>query len=410
MKVFNLIRGSFVLLEHFTLNSGRRCSHAAIFSKDRLSSHHVENIEKLAEYSGLPEDQFLRNLPQTSEEYAKRKALVPDQPENPHLLKVALVGEPNVGKSTLINALVKRKIFPVSKKVHTTRRKGSAVIIEENKQVVFLDTPGFVTPEHSKRHKLEISLVVDPKNSATAADLIGVVIDASNKFTKKTINPGILQLLDNLRDKTSILILNKVDAVKSKGELLKICRILTEQKKRDPQDGDKDLANDELILGREAPRIEQPSIPKFFPDSEMKKRQGWPYFSQVFMISALKNDGVDKLREFMFSVAKPAPWIYHSSNITDQHPHIIVRQIIQEKLLNALPREIPYGLKVHITSWILDSTGVLRITAAIKCPNSRHKSLVIGRSGSLISECVHSARQDITDVFHSEVMLKIEVK
>lgn len=413
MKILHWLRGSVVLRDHFTWSSGRCCSHAAVFSSNTVRTQDLEDTENLTKYPVLPGN-HLRRLPLTADEFRKRKALIPVQPENPHLLKVALVGEPNVGKSSLINSLVKCKVFPVSKKVHTTRRRGYAVIVEGNKQVVFLDTPGFVTPEHSKRHKLEVSLVVDPKNSAAAADLIGVVVDASNQWANKAISPGILQLLDNLRDKPSILILNKVDALKSKSALLQICKVLTEQKtwkeQKDLHGEGKDLDNDDLILGREPPKIEPSSIPKFFPDSEMMKKRGWPYFSQVFMISALLNDGVDHLREFMFSMAKPAPWMYHSSSITDQHPHQLVKQIIKEKLLDALPKEIPYGLSVYITSWVLDTCGTLRITASISCPNSRHRSFVIGRSGSLISKLVENARQDIVDAFKCETLLKIAVK
>ncbi|XP_073902583.1 GTPase Era, mitochondrial isoform X2 [Castor canadensis] len=133
----------------------------------------------------------------------------PDMPENPRILRVVLLGTPNAGKSTLSNQLLGRKIFPVSKKVHTTRCQALGVITEKEAQVILLDTPGIISPVKQKRHHLECSLLEDPWKSMESADLVVVLVDVSDKWTRNQLSPQLLQCLTQFSQIPSILVLNK---------------------------------------------------------------------------------------------------------------------------------------------------------------------------------------------------------
>uniref|UniRef100_A0A8I5Y0A5 GTPase Era, mitochondrial n=2 Tax=Rattus norvegicus TaxID=10116 RepID=A0A8I5Y0A5_RAT len=133
----------------------------------------------------------------------------PDMPENPRVLRVVLLGAPNAGKSTLSNQLLGRKVFPVSKKVHTTRCQALGVITEKETQVILLDTPGIISPVKQKRHHLELSLLEDPWKSMESADLVVVLVDVSDKWTRSRLSPQVLQCLTKFSQVPSILVLNK---------------------------------------------------------------------------------------------------------------------------------------------------------------------------------------------------------
>jgi len=134
----------------------------------------------------------------------------PDMPENSRVLRVVLLGAPNAGKSTLSNQLLGRKVFPVSKKVHTTRCQALGVITEKEAQVILLDTPGLISPVKQKRHHLELSLLEDPWKSMESADLVVVLVDVSDKWTRNQLRPQVLQCLTQFSQVPSILVMNKI--------------------------------------------------------------------------------------------------------------------------------------------------------------------------------------------------------
>ncbi|XP_072029316.1 GTPase Era, mitochondrial-like [Amphiura filiformis] len=154
-------------------------------------------------------------------------AQVPEQPPDPHLLKVAIIGTPNTGKSTLINSLLGRRIFSVSGKVHTTRSKAFAVFNQDNRQIIILDTPGIVDYKKARRHKLARPLLVDHRNSLLEADLVAVMVDASHERGKRELHFEILKQLCLHPHLKSILILNKIDLVKPQHKLHGITASLT---------------------------------------------------------------------------------------------------------------------------------------------------------------------------------------
>lgn len=364
-------------------------------------------------------DEHKRIVPLTVEEYKSLRCLKPCQPENPRLLKVTILGEPNVGKSTLTNRLVKWKVCAVSSKVHTTRHKAAAVLVHENKQIIFLDTPGFVTPEHSKKHHLEASFVMDPLTSVREADLVTVVVDISNKWSNNRINPDILEILNDFKNKKSILILNKIDAMKSKDRILNLVEILTQGVVGGMVVSDsksklrsKGLTMEE-IFEKTNKCLENDSLSNASAEemstAEIENQRGWPLFSRVFMVSALKNDGVDDLRDFMLNEALPRDWVYPSTLVTDQHPHEIALTTIREKLMEYLPEEIPYKLDLRIKNWEILSTGCPKIEVKIVCQNTRHKRFVIGPSGRSITSCVENSRRAMREAFRRDVVLNLAV-
>ncbi|KAG6924550.1 Era like 12S mitochondrial rRNA chaperone 1 [Chelydra serpentina] len=152
----------------------------------------------------------------------------PDEPENPKVLRVAIIGATNAGKSTLSNKLLGRKVFPVSKKVHTTRCKAYGVFTEEDTQLIILDTPGLVSPMKAKRHNLDKSLIHDPWDSMKHADLVLVLVDVSERWTQNHLSPQVLQCLSQFPQIPSILVMNKVDLLKRRDLLLDLVTELTE--------------------------------------------------------------------------------------------------------------------------------------------------------------------------------------
>lgn len=175
------------------------------------------------------EQQYLeKGIGKVVAEQAFRLRLRPDQPANARILRVAIIGLPNSGKSTLTNSLMRWKVSSVSKKVHTTRKNTTAIFTQEDVQIIFLDTPGILDPSRRRRHNLEKSLVIDPERSLQEADVVGVVVDVSNRWSCNELDLLVLQVLHVHRDKTAVLILNKVDLLQAKEMLLQMTRSLTQ--------------------------------------------------------------------------------------------------------------------------------------------------------------------------------------
>ncbi|OTF74176.1 GTPase Era, mitochondrial-like protein, partial [Euroglyphus maynei] len=174
---------------------------------------------------------YERNIPKTLDEFKQFQYKPDEQPENARSLRVAIIGCPNVGKSTLLNHLINWKISAVSSKVHTTRKNVIGIYVENNTQLEFIDTPGLVSRKHMIRHKLELSFINDLKISVQNADIITILADVSNRRERSKLNLGILDLLQqqyqNDENKESILVLNKVDKIRDKRSLLDIVSTLT---------------------------------------------------------------------------------------------------------------------------------------------------------------------------------------
>lgn len=353
----------------------------------------------------------------------------PDQPENPRVLKLAIIGAPNAGKSTLSNQLLGRKVFPVSSKVHTTRCKALGILTEGDTQMILLDTPGLVNSLRAERHKLEKSLQEDPWESVKSADVVLVLVDVSDKWMQKSLHSEVLKCLSKNSHIPSILILNKVDLVKQKNTLLEVTGKLTEgvvkgrkaviksSKKssdksvqpdpsiRKEKNGEQPEGQRELLRGNAADGDQRRSTSR-----DVKDMTGWPHFQEVFMLSALDGDEVETLKTYLMTCAKPGEWEYHSEVVTTQSPQEICNNIVREKLLEYLPQEIPYNVTQVNDFWEEGSGGELIIKQTLLVSKENHVKLIIGPGGELIGRIAKEAGSDLMNAFLCDVRLRLAVK
>ncbi|KAG7314743.1 hypothetical protein KOW79_022046 [Hemibagrus wyckioides] len=340
----------------------------------------------------------------------------PDQPENPKVLKVAIIGAPNAGKSTLTNQLLGKKLFAASKKVHTTRSRALGVVTEDNTQIILLDTPGLTTPSKAKRHQLEETFLVDPLKSLQQADLVVVLVDVSEKWTRRSLDFEVLKCLALNAHIPAVLVLNKVDLLKNKPLLLDITAELTEgivngkklkvrslvkpktEKTADLQDGEEQMPNPDGQLVRGLSREQLRAL---------KSRKGWPLFKDVFMMCATDGEDVQTLKNYLMVEAKPGAWQYHSTVLTDQSPEDICTSTIREKLLEYLPQEVPYTVTQNIELWRETDDGNLDISIKLYVKKDSHMKMVIGPGGQLIARIAREAGLDLSNAFMCDVRLKI---
>ncbi|XP_026988775.2 GTPase Era, mitochondrial [Tachysurus fulvidraco] len=363
-------------------------------------------------------------VPQDRVEHFSLMLKDPDQPENPKVLKVAIIGAPNAGKSTLTNQLLGKKLFAASKKVHTTRSRALGVITEGDTQIILLDTPGLTTPSKAKRHQLEKTFLVDPLKSLRQADLVVVLVDVSDKWTRSSLDFEVLKCLSLNAHIPAVLVLNKVDLLKNKPLLLDITAELTEgivngkklnvrrlfkpiqketqerETEKTPvlQDGEEQMSNpdSQLVSGLSREQLRA-----------LKSRKGWKHFKDVFMTCATDGEDVQTLKSYLMVEAKPGSWHYHSAVLTDQSPEDICTNIIREKLLEYLPQEVPYTLTQNIELWRETDDGNLDISVKLYVKKDSHMKMVIGPGGQLIARVAQEAGLDLTNAFMCDVRLKI---
>ncbi len=268
---------------------------------------------------------------------------------------VSIVGQPNVGKSTILNALVGEKIAIISDKPQTTRNRILAILNEDDLQVVFTDTPGI----HKPRTRLGEYMVKTAKDSMDDMDAVLFVTDASGPISD--IERGIAKNLDALAVPV-ILVINKIDTVKK----------------------------DALL----------PMIADY---------SGLCRFEAIVPVSALKNDGMDRLRsEILQHIPKGMPY-YPEDMVTDQPERQIAAEIIREKLLWLLDKEVPHGIAIEIMS-MKDTGKVVEVSAAIYCEKMSHKGIIIGKNGTLLKKVGSMARTDIEKMLDKKVFLELWVK
>uniref|UniRef100_A0A672SXU2 GTPase Era, mitochondrial n=1 Tax=Sinocyclocheilus grahami TaxID=75366 RepID=A0A672SXU2_SINGR len=290
----------------------------------------------------------------------RKQLFNPDQPENAKSLKVAIVGAPNAGKSTLTNQLLGRKLFAVSEKVHTTRSRAVGVLTEDDTQIILLDTPGLTTPIKAENHcimTLYFVLNLQFFSHFCYIFAVMVLVDMSDKWTRNKLDYEVLKCLALNPDVPAILVLNKVDLLKNKTLLLDITAQLTEGvvngKKIRIRGAEKPL--EKLAAKRHSRHAEEPQsesmkdgLSQEGQDKDrlkaLKSRRGWLLFKDVFMLSSIDREDVETLKKYLFDGAKPGQWQYHSEVLTDQGPEEMCTNTIREKLLQHLPKEVPYGM------------------------------------------------------------------
>lgn len=229
------------------------------------------------------------------------------------LLKVAIIGEANSGKSTLTNCLIGDKISAVTAVPHTTRRQTTGVFALGDAQIVLLDTPGIVNIPTARRLKMTREHMRAPSDALHDADIIAVLIDAADRKRSMVIPETILTNLENHTDLPSVLILNKIDVVKVKTRLLDIATVLVHDREKD--------------------------------EWGYKDEGGWSGFEHVFMVSARTGDGIDDLKKYFAVKAKPADWLFPADTATDQNFEQIMHEIFREKILQLYEHEIPWQIR-----------------------------------------------------------------
>ena len=272
---------------------------------------------------------------------------------------VSVVGRPNVGKSTLLNAIIGEKISAISSKPQTTRQNITFIHTDDDSQIIFLDTPGIQRP----KNKLGEFMLTESKESIDEADVITYIVDTSKKIGKA--ERSIIDILKEYQGKLPIILLiNKVDTIK-KDELLEIISMYA----------------DEGI------------------------------FNEIIPISAMKNDGVDIYIETLKKYLKPGPMYYPEDMITDKNERFIVAEIIREKGLRYLNEEVPHGLAISIEKFKKrEDKNIYDIEANIYVERDSHKGILIGKGGSMLKRIGTEAREEAERLLDAKVNLQIWVK
>jgi GTP-binding protein Era len=269
---------------------------------------------------------------------------------------VALIGAPNAGKSTLLNALVGSKVSIVSHKVQTTRALVRGIAIEGEAQIVFVDTPGIFKP----KRRLDRAMVTSAWGGAADADAVCLLLDARKGLDEE--GEAILEKLPDLR-RPKVLILNKIDLIE-RSRLLELAAGLNER------------------------------VP----------------FAHTFMVSALKGDGVDDLKRTLAGMMPEGPWLYPEDQISDAPLRMLAAEITREKIYERLHQELPYESTVETDQWQPRPDGSVRIEQTVFVERESQRKIVLGKGGQTIKAIGQAARREIAEIAEAPVHLFLFVK
>jgi GTPase len=272
---------------------------------------------------------------------------------------VALIGEPNAGKSTLMNYMVGMKVSIVTHKVQTTRSRIRGVATEARTQIIFVDTPGLFRP----RRKLDRAMVSAAWSGASDADIVVLLVEAHRGVT-----PGVRMVCDTLKERTGrgqkiALAINKIDRTSS-DKLLGLTKEL----------------NDAFD------------------------------FEATFMVSAEKGHGVSGLREWLAENLPAGPWMYPEDQLADIPMRMVAAEVTREKLMLRLHQELPYNLTVETEKWEDRKDGTVRIDQVIYVTRDGHKGITLGPKGATIKAISMASRAELTALVGREVHLFLQVK
>ncbi|AXI45065.1 GTPase Era [Sulfitobacter sp. SK012] len=271
---------------------------------------------------------------------------------------VALIGEPNAGKSTLLNRVVGAKVSIVTHKVQTTRARIRGVAMADQSQIVFVDTPGLFQP----RRRLDRAMVAAAWGGASDADVVVLLIEANRGMTEGV--ERILEGLDEIgKGRKVALAINKIDRVDAP-----------------------------VLLGL---------------SEKMNARYE---FEETFMISAERGHGVDALRDWLAGQLPEGPWLYPEDQIADLPMRMIAAEMTREKLTLRLHQELPYQLTVETEGWEERKDGTARIDQLIYVIRDGHKGIVLGHKGETIKAVSKAAREEIEEFLGRRVHLFLQVK
>ena len=282
---------------------------------------------------------------------------------------IAIVGRPNVGKSTLTNALVGEKIAIVSNKPQTTRNRICAIVNRGESQFVFMDTPGL----HKARTRLGDYMVEVVRQSVADVDAALLLVEpipnsasgAPIVVPRPHIGAPEAELMKDLRKRRipTILVINKIDTVE-KGKLLEVIATYTQ-------------------------------------DYE---------FAHVMPISAREGDGVADLLDLLEGYLPEGPWLFPAGEVTDQPERQVCAEILREKLLLCLDKEVPHGTAVELTKFSEREDEVIECDATIYCEKESHKGIIIGKKGAMLKKISTLAREDMEKFMGTKIFLQTWVK
>ncbi len=270
---------------------------------------------------------------------------------------IAVIGAPNAGKSTLVNAFVGAKVSIVSHKVQTTRVPVRGIANEGDSQLVFIDTPGVFAP----KKRLDTAMVEAAWGGARDGDIVVLVVDAA-----RGLDPEVEGIVAKLKDVNlpRILVLNKIDRLEERHKLL-------------------ELAAD---LNLQAP------------------------FERVFMISATDGDGIADLKRYLAERMPAGPWHYPADDLTDAPMRMLAAEITREKIFHRLHDELPYHSTVETTDWTERRDGSVRIEQTIFVARDGQKAIMLGKGGATIKQVSMDSRRELQEMLERPVHLFLFVK
>ncbi len=266
---------------------------------------------------------------------------------------VAIVGRPNVGKSTLLNHLVGQKVAIVSSRPQTTRNRVLGVLTKDGCQMVFLDTPGL----HAPRNKLGDYMMRQADSAVRSVDLVVLVVEPTDK-----IETAELSVLERCGCPV-LLAINKIDTVKKEALL--------------------------AVIAAYASAYD---------------------FAAVVPLSALRGEGVEELYDELQSRLPDGPAFFPEDALTDQTERQLVAEFIREKALRTLDKEVPHGIAVEIERFEQREDGLVHVAAVIYCERDSHKGIVIGKGGAMLKRIASAARVDMERLLGCKVFLEVFVK
>ena len=274
----------------------------------------------------------------------------------------AIIGAPNAGKSTLVNALVGTKVAIVSPKVQTTRMPVRGIAMAGETQIIFVDTPGIFRP----RRRLDRAMVTSAWSGAEEADAVLLIVDATDLADKSPAARDTMAILEGLKDrkgKKTALVLNKIDGMK-RTDLL-------------------------------------PWIEKFHAEG---------VFEDVFLVSALKGEAVADVAAWVAARMPEGPWLYPEDQAADIPSRLLAAEITREKIYLRLHDELPYASAVETEKWEERKDGSVRIDQVIYIQRDGQKAIVLGKGGATIKKIGELARTELEDLFGRRVHLFLFVK
>ncbi len=271
---------------------------------------------------------------------------------------IAIVGKPNVGKSSILNKILKQKIAIVSSKPQTTRTRIMGVLTENDTQLVFIDTPGL----HKPRNSLDKYMLHSVSESVAGVDVCVLVTEADRHISEEE-----LQLIDKFKsmDMPAVLAINKTDTVQDKSKLA----------------------------------VQIAELSQLYD------------FQSIVPCSAQTGSGIDDLKLELSKLAYESDFMFDEDTLTDQPERVIASEIIREKLLRLLDKEIPHGSAVFVERMKeRPDSNIIDIDATIYCERDTHKGIIIGKGGSMLKKIGTYARQDMEKFFDCKINLQIWVK